>query len=208
MTRPIPIAPMMVDMVRAGISAQDGTVYTFLDHCPDCGRNVRPYDFRTKRFAKLVDGQDVREVRVRVKRFRCAGCGRLCYAESPFYPETRHGAPIVELAAALSERMPPGQVAKTLARLGILLDRATIRGYARLPLPPITTLHLFGLPIPVSVLRLSCGAGASMLSAFGHPGLFRGSGSGASVEQRQQGQEEHHEKERKAEQEEDGAHPE
>ena len=172
MTRPIPVAPMMVDMVRAGIGTLDGTVYTSLDCCPDCGGDVRPYDFRTKRFAKLVDDQDVREVRVRVKRFRCAGCGRLCYADSPFYPDTRHGAPVVELAAALSQRMPPGQVARTLRRLGIVLDRATIRGYARLPLPPITTLQLFGLPIPISVLRLSGDEGRSMI-ALGYPALSR-----------------------------------
>ena len=173
MTRPVPVAPMMVDMVRAGISAQDGSVYALLDRCPECGGAVRPFDYREKRFAKIRDAQGVRDIRVRVKRFRCADCRRLCYADSPFYPGTRHGGPVVELAAALSEQMPPGQVARTLARLGVHLDRATIRSYSRLPLPPITTLRLFGLPVPVSILKLSSDAGSSVLSALGQAGVSR-----------------------------------
>ncbi len=186
MTRPIPVAPMMVDMVRAGISAQDGAVYSSLDRCPGCGGSVRPYDFRDKRFAKLRDSRGVRDIRVRVKRFRCSACDQLCYAESPFYPGTRHGAPVVELAAALSEQMPPGQVSRTLARLGLLLDRATIRSYARLPLPPIATLRLFGLPVPVSILRLSSDAGSVAVSALDPAALSGVSPSGTMVQQRNQ----------------------
>ena len=154
MTRPVPIAPMMADMVRKGIMGVDGTVFEDLDRCPHCGGPVRPHDYRTKRFATVTDGTRTRDVRVRVKRFRCARCGRLCYADSPFYPGTRHGAPIVELAAVLAERLPPGRTAGALERMGIVLDRATIRAYARLPLPPITTMELFGIPIPVSLLQL------------------------------------------------------
>ncbi len=154
MTRPVPIAPMMADMVRNGIAAVDGTVFEDLDRCPHCGGPVRPHDYRAKRFATVTDGTRTRDVRVRVKRFRCARCGRLCYADSPFYPGTRHGAPIVELAAVLAERLPPGRTAQALERMGIVLDRATIRAYARLPLPPIATMELFGIPIPVSLLQL------------------------------------------------------
>ena len=165
MTRPIPIAPMMANMVRSGIAAVDGKVFDRLDSCPYCGGQVRPHDYRAKRFALLTDGSESTDVRVRVKRFRCNRCGRLCYADSPFYPRTRHGSPIVELAAVLAERMPPGQGVRTLDRLGIVLDRATVRAYARLPLPPITTTQLFGMQIPVSILRLS----SSVVLRSGHP---------------------------------------
>jgi len=167
MTRPIPIAPMMVDMVRNGITAVDGKVFANLDRCPHCGGAVRPHDLRAKRFATITTGTGVRDVHVSVKRFRCARCGRLCYADSPFYPGTRHGAPVVELAAVLAERMPPGRTAQTLARLGLVLDRATVRAYADLPLPPITTTQLFGIPVPVSIILLS----SSLRSAAGSGAL-------------------------------------
>jgi hypothetical protein len=171
MTRPVPVAPMMADMVRNGIAAVDGSSFERLERCPYCGGAVRPHDHRAKRFATITDGDSVRDVRVLVKRFRCARCGRLCYADSPFYPGTRHGAPVVELAAVLAERMPAGRASRTLARLGVVLDRATVRTYAALPLPPITTMQLFGIPVPVSVLRLSsslrspAGTGASRCAA-------------------------------------------
>jgi hypothetical protein len=146
---------MMADMVRNGIAAVDGRVFDHLDRCPHCGGELQPHDLRAKRFATVTTGTGIRDIRVRVKRFRCARCGHLCYADSPFYPGTRHGAPVVELAAVLAERMPPGQAVRTLARLGLALDRATVRAYAALPLPPITTTQLFGIPIPVSILHLS-----------------------------------------------------
>jgi hypothetical protein len=146
---------MMVDMVRTGIMAVDGMVYDHLERCPHCGGPVRPHDHRVKRFATLTDASKNLEITVRVKRFRCEECGRLCYADSPFYPGTRHGAPIVELAAVLSERMPPGQVVRTLGRFGIRLDRATARSYAKMVLPQIMTTRIFGLPIPVSILHLT-----------------------------------------------------
>lgn len=199
MTRPVPIAPMMADMVRNGIAAVDGKVFENLDRCPHCGGNVQPHDLRLKRFATIRKDADTRDIHVRVKRFRCARCGRLCYADSPFYPGTRHGAPIVELAAVLSERMPPGRTAQTLARLGIVLDRATVRSYAGLPLPPITTTQLFGIPVPTSILHLS----SSLRSAAG----VRPSRLAAPAEQGSKRQEEDHEEERNAEQVEDRAQP-
>lgn len=165
MTRPVPIAPMMADMVRTGIAAVDGRVYENLDRCPSCGGGVLPHDFRVKRFATITTGSAVRAVRVRVKRYRCSRCGRLCYADSPFYPGTRHGAPVVELAAVLAERMPPGRAARTLEHLGIVLDRATVRSYAGLPLPPIVTTQLFGIPIPTSILHLSASPRSDAASA-------------------------------------------
>lgn len=202
MTRPIPIAPMMADMVRNGIAAVDGRVYESLDRCPHCGGAVRPHDLRVKRFATITTGTAVRDIRVRVKRFRCARCGRLCYADSPFYPGTRHGAPIVELAAVLAERMPPGRAAQTLAFLGIVLDRATVRSYAALPLPPITTTYLFGMPVPVSVLHLS--SSAALRSAAGSGTSLRT----APVEEGDQRQKEDDKEERNAEQKEGRAQPE
>ncbi len=194
MTRPVPIAPMMADLVRKGIAAVDGATFEELGRCPHCGGPLRPHDYRRKRFAIITNGATVRDVRVRVKRFRCNGCGRLCYADSPFYPGTRHGAPIVELAAVLAEQMPPGRAARTLERLGIVLDRATVREYARLPLPPITTMNLFGIHVPVSLLQLPI-----------PPARQGGSRVGAAAKQREQRQEKYHEEEGKPQQEEDRA---
>lgn len=206
MTRPVPIAPMMADIVRKGVAAVDGRVYEELDRCPLCGGSVRPHDYRAKRFATIIDGTAVRNVRVHVKRFRCQQCGRLGYARSPFYEGTRHGAPIVELAAVMSERMPPGRTAKTLRRLGIVLDRATIRAYATLPLPPITTMDLFGMPVPLSLIQLH--AGGSIPAGLAGVRVTRGLRTVAPAQKRQEREEEEHEEERDAQQVEHRADPE
>jgi len=195
MTRPVPVAPIVVDMVRAGIIAQEGAVYDTLDRCPWCGGPVRPYDLRPKRFATLCEPDGRRDIRVRVKRFRCGDCKKLCYADSPFYPGTRHGGPVVELASVLAEQMPPGQVVRTLFRLGIHLDRATIRCYSRLPLPPIATVHLFGLPVPVSILGLSIGRVSSLLSRTDRSVDERKPPSGATVQQGEKGENEYQKEE-------------
>jgi hypothetical protein len=90
--------------------------------------------------------------------------------------------------------MPPGRAARTLERLGIVLDRATVREYARLPLPPITTMNLFGIHVPVSLIQLPI-----------PPAHRARSHLAAAAKQREQGKEEYHEEEGKPKQEEDRA---
>jgi hypothetical protein len=39
--------------------------------------------------------------------------------------------------------------------MGVLVDRWTVRHYARMPLPDIPVMELFGMQIPHSILSLS-----------------------------------------------------
>ncbi|WP_218185231.1 hypothetical protein [Methanogenium cariaci] len=113
---------------------------------------------RRKRFATLRNKKGKHTVHVFVKRYHCEQCGRLCYAESPFYPDTRLGMPIVDLCNALIEKHPPyHHAARILAALEIVVDRGTLRNYAQRSFPPLPdVIDMYGgVPIPISILNMN-----------------------------------------------------
>ncbi|MFW5639188.1 MAG: hypothetical protein ACOX8D_07455 [Methanoculleus sp.] len=209
MKRTIPVSPILADLIGSALASMDGVRFTDLDACPSCGGPVAGHDLRAKRFAVVLDQGRVRTIRVYVKRFYCQDCGRLCYAEAPFYPGTRLGSPIVDLCHILSKQMPFNRAAEHLRAIGIVVDRGTIRNYASLDVGPVPAAELFGFPLPLSLLNLSISAighergsivGAEVLAACGFPpadgAALRG---GRSPEERDQRYEEKEEEERKAE---------
>ena len=181
--RPPRIHPMLVTIVSAALSAVDGSLFTECTACPVCGGPVRGYDTKKKRFAVVMDGETRRSLYVYVKRFYCRKCQRLCYADEPFYPGTRIGAPIVDLSLTISKTIPPNRVAAYLAALGIVVDRTTFRLYAKRTFPTVPTTDVFGIRIPLSVVTLSTLAtgtgeggrviGAEVLAACGFPSAYR-----------------------------------
>ena len=174
----LPVPPMLIDLVGSALTAMDGMKFTDLAACPSCGGPVTGHDLRAKRFAvMLVDGEE-RTIRVSVKRFYCQNCGRLCYADAPFYPDTRLAAPIVDLCVLLSEEMPFNRVAQYLRAMGIVVDRGTIWNYASRDFGTIPATELFGIPLPLSLLNLAIPIlwherrpiiGAEALTACGFP---------------------------------------
>ncbi|WP_292520838.1 hypothetical protein [Methanoculleus sp.] len=149
------IPPMLADLVGNALASMDGVTFTCLDACPSCGGPVSGHDLRAKRFAVLLENGQERTIRVYVKRFYCQECGALCYAEAPFYPDTRLASPIVDLCFLLSQQMPFNRVAQYLRMLGIVVDRGTIRNYASRDFGAIPETELFGLPLPLSLLNLA-----------------------------------------------------
>ncbi len=121
---------MLIDLVGSALVSMDGVAFTELDACPSCGGSLTGHDLRKKRFAVVMEGGKPRVIHVHVKRFYCNRCKNLCYAEAPFYPETRLGSPVVDLCALLAARMPFHRVARLLAAMGVIVDRGTIRNYA------------------------------------------------------------------------------
>ncbi|NLZ29373.1 MAG: hypothetical protein GX885_01255 [Methanomicrobiales archaeon] len=208
MKRTIPVPPILVDLVGGALISMDGVKFTDLDACPSCGGPVVGHDLRAKRFAVILDQGRERTIRVYVKRFYCQDCGRLCYADAPFYPGTRLGSPIVDLCLLLSEQMPFNRAAEHLRAMGIIVDRGTVRNYASLDVGPIPAAEIFGFPLPLSLLNLSISAigyergpivGAEALAACSFPPTDRTALHGSrSPEERDQRYEEEEEEERKA----------
>ena len=176
------IPPLLVDIVQSSIFVFDRVVFDCRDACPACGGPVSGYDTRKKQFAVMDKEGRLCPVNVFVKRFSCRQCGIICFADEPFYPDTRNGSPVVDLCRTLSMTMPFHRTTTYLAQLGIIIDRGTVRNYARGLFPEIPTTDLFGVCLPLSVVSLSAITtagersrviGAEALAACGFPSAYR-----------------------------------
>ena len=181
--RPPRIPPMLTVIVQTGLSAVDGLIFTERAKCPACGGALTGYDTKRKQFAHLFVDNQKKTLYVFVKRFYCRDCRGFCYADEPFYPNTRIGSPIIDLALALSMTMPANRVAAYLAAMGILADRTSCRHYVRNNNRHIETNDIFGIHLPLSIVSLSTLAartgegsrieGAEILAACGFPSAHR-----------------------------------
>lgn len=161
--RSIQIPSFLRDVLIAVIMEKEGKEYTSLKMCPHCGGSVSGYDSIIRNYAALrVDGQ-VKKVNVIVGRFYCNECGRLCSADSPFYPGTRHGRDIVDIAAAFSSTMSYSRAATVMKMIGIIIDRGTVRNYVQKEISRPVTTEMFGYPIPVRMVQ---GAAASFMAGI------------------------------------------
>ena len=79
----------------------------------------------------------------------------ICFADEPFYPNTRIGSPLVDLCRTLGATMPFNRAAAHLLHLGIVIDRGTVRNYMKRSFPEIPTTDLFGIRLPPSIISLS-----------------------------------------------------
>lgn len=199
------IPPFLSEMVGSVLTLFDGVVFDDIHvYCGQCGDQVRRHDIKRKRFATLLEHGQPRPVLVGVARYRCRGCGSLWYADEPFYHKTRHGVPVVDLVITLSQKYPYHRTAQILEGMGVLLDRGTVRAYARakerFPQPGFT--EMYGFPVPYRIIALSefiaqdrPVVGAELLAALGLPAAERTSLSSFSPG-KQKGDEEEQEEER------------
>jgi len=177
------IPPLLKDIVQGGIVSCDEIVFDSRNTCPLCGGMVSGYDTKKKQFAVIQENNDLKPVHVFVKRFTCRECHTVCFADEPFYPDTRIGSPLVDLCRTLGATMPFNRVAANLLHLGIVIDRGTVRNYMKKPFPDIPTADLFGIHLPLSILSLSDLAtrfseggripGTEVLAACGFPSAYR-----------------------------------
>ncbi|HJK08157.1 MAG TPA: hypothetical protein O0X54_01280, partial [Methanocorpusculum sp.] len=93
---------MLFDAIVCGISSIDKALFAHIGPCPYCGGTPAPYDTKEKIYATLHTREGTQKITVFVRRYHCRDCGRLLYADEPFYPDTRLGSTIVDLATALS----------------------------------------------------------------------------------------------------------
>jgi hypothetical protein len=177
------IPPLIIDIVQSGLLASEGIIFDNLETCPVCGGKVSGYDTKKKQFAVMLEGNTRHPVHVFVKRFSCRECHAICFADEPFYPDTRIGSPLVDLCRTLGTTMPFNRVAAHLLHLGIFIDRGTVRNYMNRSFPEIPTTDLFGIRLPPSIISLSELAarlgegsripGTEALAACGFPSAYR-----------------------------------
>lgn len=149
------VPPMLVDLVTNALQSLEGVMFTDLETCPYCGGELKGHDLRKKRFATILDGEKKKEIFVFVKRFHCSHCGRLCYADAPFYPETRLGSPVVDLCVVNLADHPYNHLAQLLKAMNIIIDRGTIRNYANRKFDPVPVIEVYGFKLPISLLAIS-----------------------------------------------------
>jgi hypothetical protein len=180
---PILIPPMACDLIQDALCSLDGVEFTDGRRCPVCGGPVQGHDIKVKKFATVLDHGEPRDIHIKVKRFTCRVCESLCYAEEPFYPETRIGSPIVDLCTTISRTVAFNRTAKVLEAIGIIVDRGSIRNFSLRQFPEVKTVDVFGMRLPLSVLSLSSLSakiregtrvpGAEVLTACGFPSAYR-----------------------------------
>jgi hypothetical protein len=146
---------MLATVIQAAIANLDGQRYTMLDECPSCGGTLAGYDTKQRYFTTLHDPGGNRDINVFVRRFRCRECGMVSPAKSPFYPDTRIGAPVVDLCVTLSEEMAFSRAAVIINALGIVIDRGTVRNYAVRGFPATPATEFFGFRLPASIISLT-----------------------------------------------------
>jgi hypothetical protein len=177
------IPPLLIDIVQSGLLACEGIVFDYRDACPVCCGELSGYDTKKKQFAIIKETDEQHPVHVFVKRFTCRECHTICFADEPFYPDTRIGSPLVDLCRTLGAKMPFNRVAANLLHLGIVIDRGTVRNYMHRTFPEIPTTDLFGIRLPPSIISLSELAartgeggrieGTEALAVCGFPSAYR-----------------------------------
>ena len=166
-------------MVISSLTLFDGATFAEIpSQCRVCGALLRRHDQKKKRFATLIEEGEIRPIVVYVVRYRCRGCERLWYADEPFYPGTRHGVLVVDLATLIATRYPFHHTARILSGIGVQIDRGTVRNYARFPKTDFT--DMYGIPVPNRIVTLSglvaegrSIEGAELFAALGLPSTNR-----------------------------------
>jgi hypothetical protein len=174
---------MVMDLIQTALLVCEDMEFSHRAACPSCGGTVQGYDTRKKQFAVILENGKKRVIPVRVKRFYCKSCKTICCADEPFYPDTRMGSPLVDLCKTFAATIPFSRTATSLSRLGIVIDRGSVRNYANRDFPEIPTVDIFNMQLPISIISLSTlatsageGGGikeAEVLAACGFPSAHR-----------------------------------
>ena len=151
----VAIPPMITDIIISGILSLDGFLFEDADECQDCGGELRAHDIKKKKFATVKEGDSRRNIMVNVRRFRCRECGRLVYADSPFYKDIRMGAPVVDFCLLNLRIHPANHISKILRKMNILVNPSTIRSLSDFNPGEIPSIEFHEVLFPPSLLNIS-----------------------------------------------------
>lgn len=151
----IKIPSILKSVIITALTGMDSMEFTLISECHYCKGPVRFHDIRAKRFATVIEDEQKKIISVKVHRYYCRDCGKLCYARAPFYPNTKFGSPVADLCMTIAREHPFNHTAKILQTIGVVVDRGTIRNFSSHELPPVSYAKIYGLPIPLSICYLS-----------------------------------------------------
>lgn len=171
---------MLIGMISIGLPMLDGMVFDNVSSCPHCGGKPIPHDYKEKNYAAIITPEGPKKITIKVKRFRCKDCGALIYSEEPFYPDTRTGSAVIDLAVSLSKIYSYSHTSDIIKALGIDIDRGSVRNYAMAKLPQVPTSFLYGMQLPdsfISVVSKCASLGTNVnsddiLAASGYPSSY------------------------------------
>lgn len=155
MHRRLFISPIIGDLVYQAVTGVSGVSFTEVLPCPVCSGMPVSHDIKKRRFSTVFTPDGEEHIYVYIKRFHCRNCGLLCYAKAPFYEKSRFGSPIVDLCISLSRNHTFSQAADLMNRMGIVINRGTVRKTAQGHIHPVTSTDILGLELPDSILALS-----------------------------------------------------
>jgi hypothetical protein len=151
----IKIPSILSSVIITALTGIDSMEFTLISECQYCKGLVRFHDIRVKRYATVIENGQKRIISVKVHRYYCRDCGKLCYARAPFYPNTKFGSPVIDLCMTLARDHSFNHTAKILQTIGVVVDRGTIRNFSGRELPLVSYAKIYGLPIPLSICYLS-----------------------------------------------------
>jgi len=151
----IKVPTLLSSLVINALAGISDLEFTTIRSCPFCGGTVRYHDIRKKRFATIIRDGEKHMIYVRVHRFYCRECGKLCYAQAPFYPDTKFGAPVIDLCMAIARDHAYNYTARVLNEMGVVVDRGTVRNFFVKDIPDVSYVKIYGYPIPLSIFSLS-----------------------------------------------------
>lgn len=149
------IPPVIADCVYFAISGVSNVHFLQTSGCPNCSGILVTHDLKKRRFSTLRTENGEVQIFVYVKRFYCRDCGQLCYADAPFYTESRFGSPVVDLCLTFCREYSFSYTATLLDQMGVIIDRGTIRKMAQSHTHQIPVVDLYGIQLPESIMALS-----------------------------------------------------
>jgi len=158
MTNRIALSPMFGELIITAL--YEVANMTFMDPtpCPVCNdgskKSLLAHDTIKRRFVTVIEGDEKVRLSVSVKRYICKHCGQVVFARSPFYPNTRLGSPVVDLAMSLASRYSFYQTSQIMETLHISMSRSAIRALSQSRAWNITSVPLSNLLLPASLLTL------------------------------------------------------
>jgi len=155
MNKDLLIPPIIADCIYYAVSGVSDVQFLETSGCPACCGPLISHDLKKRRFSTIKTDNGVTHVYVYIKRFHCRDCGQLCYADAPFYENSRFGSPIIDLCLVLSRSYSYSYTSHILDQLGIVIDRGTVRKIAQRYDHPVKVVDLYGIQLPGSILALS-----------------------------------------------------
>ena len=149
---------MFGELVITALCGVSNMIFMDPPPCPTCHetskKTLLDHGMLKRRFATAIIDDKKIKISVSVKRYICKQCGQVVCAHSPFYPNTRLGSPVVDLAISLASRYSFYQTSQIMEVLNISISRSAIRTLAQSREWNITTVPLSGLVLPASLLSL------------------------------------------------------